>query len=70
MKSIIILLIQIKLRLQSTKNMLRAKYNNFVIFLRLIMTTKENKVMNFNAITQSQNLLKKFIKIISLMQAL
>ena len=59
MKLIVTLLIQIKLKLQSAKDVLRAEYNNFIIFLKSIIIIKEDDVMNFNVITQSQNLLKK-----------
>ena len=59
MKSIITLLIQIKLRLQLIKNVLKTKYNNSVTFSRSIIITEENDVMNLSTITQSWNLLKK-----------
>ena len=58
-KSIIILLIQIELRLQSIKDVSKAEYNNSVISSRSIMTTEEDDAMNLNAITQSWNSLKK-----------
>ena len=59
MKSIIMLFIQIELKLQSIRNVLRAKYDNFITFLKLIIITKENDVINFNAITQLWNSSKK-----------
>ena len=59
MKSIVILLIQIKLKLQLTKDVLKAEYSNSVIFLKSIIMTKEDDAMNLNAITQLWNSLKK-----------
>ena len=51
------------------EKVLKVKYNNSVTFSRSIIMTKKNNVMNFSAIAQSQNLLKKkLIKMISLMQ--
>ena len=59
MKSIITLLIQIELRLQLTKDVSKAEYDNSTASSRLIMTTEEDNAMNLSAITQSQNSLKK-----------
>ena len=59
MKSIVILLIQIELKLQLIKDVLRAEYDNFIISSKSIMMMKEDNVINLNAITQSQNSLKK-----------
>ena len=59
MKSIITLLIQIELRLQLTRDVLRAEYDNFITSSRLITITKEDDAMNLSAITQLWNSLKK-----------
>ena len=58
-KSIVMLLIQIELRLQLTKDVSKAEYDNSTASSRLIMTTEEDNAMNLSAITQSQNSLKK-----------
>ena len=58
-KSIVMLFIQIELRLWSVKDVLKTKYDNSVTFLRSIMITEEDDVMNLSAITQSWNSLKK-----------
>ena len=50
-KSIITLLIQIELRLQLIKDVLKAEYDNFITSSKSIITTKEDNVMNLNAIT-------------------
>ena len=54
------MLIQIELRLQLIKNVLKVEYDNSVAFSKLIiMTMKKNDVINLSAITQSWNSLKK-----------
>ena len=58
-KSIITLLIQIELKLWSTRDVLKTEYDNSITSSRSIMMMKEDDVMNLNAITQSQNSLKK-----------
>ena len=47
------------MKLQLIRDVLKAEYNNFIVSSRSITIIKENDVMNLNAITQSQNLLKK-----------
>ena len=58
-KSIVTLLIQIELRLQLTRDVLRAEYNNSITFSKSIIMMKKDDTMNLSAITQSWNLLKK-----------
>ena len=53
------LLIQIELKLQSTKDVLKAEYDNSITSSRSITMTEEDDVMNLSAITQSQNSSKK-----------
>ena len=53
MKSIVTLLIQIELRLQSARDVSEAEYDNSIASSRSIMMMKEDDVMNLSAITQS-----------------